>query len=58
MYLVAIKASQSAMVHVALYEIVPLHAVFVCSPIWEEVEVLSAKFCLFEMPETGETVTG
>src|ERR1019366_5659211 len=55
-YLVTIEASQTAMVHDALDEIVSLHAVFVRARILPEIEILCAEPRIFEVPNICQTL--
>ncbi len=56
--LVAIEAADLAMVHVALDEVVALHAVLVGGEVGVLQEVGGAGFQLFQLPEVGETLAG
>ena len=51
---VAIEAANFAMVHRALNEIVPLHAIFVSSEVGKLIEIGCSRLEIFELPIVGQ----
>src|SRR5579872_4296575 len=54
----AVEASQLAMIHIALNEIVPLHAIFVCREVSILIKIGSPGLKLFQLPVIGQPFTG
>src|ERR1700722_17885365 len=51
MHIMAVKASQLAVIHIALHEVIALHAIFVCRHVRKLKEVRPSRLHFLELPE-------